>query len=159
MFNRINFSLMVFVLLISNHPLLSASNIAGLSGSYVCLSNKNFAPFSSFRQGMSDVGANNLGIWNFDNFQSSSIVSLTASWGQSNVTERDGTLSGSFTITLGPISGSYTANFLVAINGDSTNTTTYAVNFIPGNGGNTLFISSSTANTKKEPETGICQKQ
>jgi hypothetical protein len=141
----------------------NAANIAGLSGTYVCLTNRNFAPFAANIVGVSGVGSNVLGLYNMDTLQMSGIVSITTGWGQSSPTPVQSNLAanGSFKISSGLIAGSYTiTNYFTVVEGSKKNNVTNSMNMIPANSGNTLFISMvPNPDSAKIPETGVCQKQ
>jgi hypothetical protein len=141
----------------------NAANIAGLTGSYVCLTNRNFAPFASSLVGASGKSSNVLSLINMDTLQFSGIVSVTTNWGQTSPKPVQSNIvsNGSFTISNGLISGSYTINnSFTAIVGGTTYSGTNSINMIPANSGNTLFISMvPSQDSAAEPETGICQKQ
>jgi hypothetical protein len=141
----------------------NAANIAGLSGTYVCLTNKNFAPFAANLIGSTGVASNNLSLINMDTMQLSSISSTTSNWGKTTPSPLQSNLvsTGSFKISSGLIAGSYivTSEMTTTIGGKVINFTVLT-NLIPANSGNTLFTSTaSNSDASKEPETGVCQKQ
>jgi hypothetical protein len=141
----------------------NAANIAGLSGSYVCMTNKNFAPFAANLVGSNVVGSNTLGLFNMDTMQGKVILSTTNNWGQSSPTplQSNKVATGSFSISPGLIAGSYTIKMLFSIvEGSTTFNINNSINMIPANSGNTLFISTApNPDSAKEPENGVCQKQ
>ena len=141
----------------------NAANIAGLSGSYVCMTNRNFAPFAANLVGSSGTSSNTLGIVNMDTMQTSIIVSTTSNWGQTSPrpVQSNIVVTGSFKISSGLIAGSYTiTNELNSTYDGKPVKFTVSLNMIPANSGNTLFTSVvPNPDSAKEPETGVCQKQ
>lgn len=141
----------------------NAANIAGLSGTYVCLTNKNFAPFAANLIGSNGVASNNLSLINMDTMQLSSISSTTSNWGKTTPSPSQTNIvsTGSFKLSPGLIAGSYivTSEMTTTIGGKAINFTVSS-NLIPANSGNTLFTSTAAnSDASKEPETGVCQKQ
>jgi hypothetical protein len=138
-----------------------AANIAGLTGSYVCMTNRNFAPFAASIVGASGKSSNALFNINFDTGQMSGIVSVTDNWGQTSPkpVQSNITISGTFNLSAGLISSSYLITNTFTASG-SNSAVTNSANFMVANSGNTLFFSLvPNPNSAAEPETGICQKQ
>ena len=154
--------LISWIFLSSIFQTVFAANIAGLTGKYTCLTNVNFAPFSSFNIGTTNH-SNNLSVINFDTMESTGISSVTINWGKSSPApiQSNVVFNSTFSIDTGLIPGSYliTSNIVFVVSG-TTYTQTYQLNMIPANLGNTLFSSQvPNANNPVAPETGICQKQ
>ena len=155
------FLLISWLLLSSVFQSVFAANIAGLTGSYVCMTNRNFAPFAASIIGDSSKGSNTLINFNFDTSQMSGIVSVTDNWGQTSPkpTQSNITASGTFTVSAGLISTSYQITYTFTASGFNRAVTNSA-NFMVANSGNTLFLSMvPNPNSANEPETGVCQKQ
>lgn len=132
-----------------------AAGVSGLSGTYSCMTNRNFAPMMTYMQGSTGVGANTLATFNFDTGGVEIAVYTNSAWGTSNPTAQVGSTTGTFTQATGPITGSYTLSATV-----TGNSNPIKMNVLPSNAGNTLFVSMtpSTGNGGT-PETGVCQKQ
>ena len=124
--------LISWILLLSVFETVFAANIAGLTGSYVCMTNRNFAPFAASIVGVSDKSSNTLMNFNFDTGQMSGIVSVTDNWGQTSPkpVQSNITASGTFTVSAGLIFSSYlmTNTFTVSgFNGTVTNSANFMV--------------------------------
>ncbi len=151
----------ILMLLALQASLSFASNVAGLTGSYVCMTNRNFAPFAASLIGSSSKGSNALFNINFDTGQMSGIVSVTDNWGQTSPkpVQSNITISGTFNLSAGLISSSYLITNTFTTSG-SNSAVTNSANVMVANSGNTLFFSMvPNPNSAAEPETGICQKQ
>jgi hypothetical protein len=153
------------------HIAKAASNVAGLTGTYVCMTNRNFGPtaawLTSNSSSNSQIGANTMAIIDFDKGTQVGFAYANLNWGNtgsgnSAPTAQVITFTGTFTMANGPVTGSYTIlnSLTFALNG-SSKSDTGSTNMIPANSGNTLFISSTapSAGNNPTPETGVCQKQ
>lgn len=139
----------------------AAVGASGLTGKYSCMTNRNFPP--SFTRltgaGSNTVGANTLGIFDFDAHTVNLIVYYNSNWNTSSTTAGVTTGTGTFSEAAGPITGSYTLTNSIAFAVDGS-TNTVAMNIVPSNSGNTFFLSlSPTTGNGQTPETGVCQKQ
>jgi hypothetical protein len=135
-----------------------ASNIAGLTGSYTCVSNKNLAGFNVYELTAGTVGVNSLSTMNFDAGTLTGLINLVSNFGTSNVSTATSTLSASLTVGPGIFSGNYAINLSNLLVGGSP-ASAPGFYMTPANSNNTLFITSIPATTGGVPETGVCQKQ
>ena len=139
----------------------AAVGVSGLTGKYSCMTNKNFPPSFTYLTGVNSnvVGANTLGIFDFDAHTTNLIIYTNSNWNTQTVSASTATATGTFSEAAGPITGSYTLTHSVTFSvGGGVNTV--AMNMIPSNSGNTLFISlTPTTGNGQTPETGVCQKQ
>jgi hypothetical protein len=139
-----------------------AAGISGLTGTYSCMSNRNFAPFMNSMQNSDRVGSNFLMTLNFDNSNAALIAALQSAWNSSTAQPTTTVVSatGTFIQTAGLIPGSFGVTATFTSSGASG---IRAFNVLPANSGNTLFISNAMvtggADSGIEPETGVCQKQ
>ena len=152
--------LIILIFLSTGFQTVYAANIAGLTGSYVCITNRNFAPFAASIVGASGKSANTLTNINFDSNQISGIISVTENWGQTSPKPVQSTIiiNGTFTVSAGLTSTSYQIFNTFTVAG-SSGAVSNAINFMIANSGNTLFLSIVPGANAAEPETGICQKQ
>jgi hypothetical protein len=139
----------------------AAVGASGLTGKYSCMTNRNFSPNVVYLTGTSSdtVGANTLGILDFDAHTSNLIIYYNDNWNTSTAAAGVTTGTGTFSEAAGPITGSYTLTQSITFAGDSS-ASTVAMNIVPSNSGNTFFLSlKPTSGNGQTPETGVCQKQ
>jgi hypothetical protein len=139
----------------------AAVGVSGLTGKYSCMTNRNFPPSNTYLTGAGSntVGANTLGIFDFDAHTLNLIIYYNSAWNTQSTTAGVSTGTGSFTEATGPITGSYTLTNRITFAVDGS-VGTVAINMVPSNSGNTLFLSiSPTTGNGQTPETGVCQKQ
>ena len=119
-----------------------------LSGSCGIIMNANFGGWLAGSYGDS-IGQNSLGVFNFDKGTFESVTNYVNSYQTSNPSETQATNAGSFTISAGPIQGTYA----LSGTGSTVNATLY---ILPVNGGNTFLVTDATST--KPSSAGVCQK-
>ena len=121
---------------------------SSLSGSCGIIMNANFGGWLAGAYGDS-VGQNSLGVFNFDKGTFEAVTNYVNGYQTANPSETQATNSGAFTISAGPIQGTYALKGA----GSQINATLY---ILPVNGGNTFLVTDATST--KPSSAGVCQK-
>lgn len=125
----------------------SRAQSSGLSGKYGCLENSNAVPVQAPYTGTS-VYMNSMIYVDFDSKTYESSSSITERFNQSGASQSTTNSSGTFTLSSGPITGTYT----IRTSGGGSSTVMLV------NSGNTLLYASANLGTGTLPSTGVCQK-
>lgn len=124
---------------------------SGLSGQCGMLINRSFFGFETVQANQSGQIPNSLVYIDFDGKKGQLSNSVISNFGEANATATQGPVqSGPFTISTGPVTGSYTLTF-TSFNGVN-------VNVMPVNSGNTYLVQLPGNGTEMSPATGVCQK-
>ncbi len=119
---------------------------SAFTGKFACITNVNALPFLTAKNNQTAF-ISSLAIIDFDTKDVSSTITSVARFNTNTASQQSTEVSGTFTVTSGPITGAYTITFSVG--------GVYV--FAPVNSGNTFLFKTKEAGDAL-PETGVCQK-
>jgi hypothetical protein len=123
---------------------------SGLTGTYSCIANNNWAPTLAAVSG-SGIGTNFLFTLNFSSFTTAIVAQTSNNFNTNTSTTAVSSGTGTFSEVSGPVTGVYTETL-------SVSGSTLTFNILPANSNNTLLVERADTGAYA-PATGVCQKQ
>ena len=129
-------------------PETKAQSSTVITGVFGCIENSNATPYLEAKK-TQDAWMNRLAHMNFDTNTISVMYSINTNFNSNGTAQRNETGSTTFTVTTGPITGSYTVTYPA---------TGGTITVMPVNSGNTLLYIDSKTGPDHMSNTGVCQR-